>query len=161
MSDEHSDRLEKALATDQWNVSTLHDHISEILTQMERRLDDRFTAQETATAAALAAAKEAVTAAMAAAEKAVLKAEALATQRAEQQNEWRQTVTDLTHTMMPRAEYEQIHAGLVEKQAELADRMNVREGQGAGTKSTMVWLFIGLAGFMSVFTLVIDLLVKH
>jgi mevalonate kinase len=161
MTDEHSERLEKAIETGQWNVSTLHDHITEILLQMERRLDDRFTAQETATAAALAAAKEAVNAAMAAAEKAVLKAEALATSRAEQQNEWRQTVTDLTQTMMPRAEYEQVHGTLVTQMSDLVTRVNIKEGKGLGSSATMVWMFVGLAGAMSVITLVIDLLIKH
>ena len=77
-------RVAKALASGEWTVSALHDHIETVLYLMEQRNQDRFASQERTTAAALKAAA-----------KAVEKAERLADIRAASQNEWRGTVSDI------------------------------------------------------------------
>jgi hypothetical protein len=83
---EHADnqRLERALETGRWNVNSLHDYFDMRFEQLELRMHERFAAVEAATKAALESA-----------EKAVSKAESLATIRAEAQNEWRGTVSDI------------------------------------------------------------------
>ena len=158
MSDEHNERLDRSLASDSWTVNTLHDHITEILAQMERRLDDRFEAQETATKTALDSAKEAVNAAMAAAEKAVLKAEQLATTRAAQQNEWRETVGDLVGTALTRVEYAASHEVLVERIGRTESRLDKSEGTNSGSSKTVGYLFAGIGGIAGLIGIVVALL---
>ena len=180
MSEAPNGRLEKALATDQWNVSTLHDHITQLLGEMDRRMEQRFEAQEKATSLAFAAQEKATTtalaaadmathAAMAAAEKAVLKAEALATQRAEQaetlaserakqQNEWRQTVSDITGTMLSKAEYEVAHGNLIERMGYENSLQAKNEGARMGTSQTITWVIAGCIATIGVVFGVLELL---
>jgi len=106
------------------------------------------------------------------ADRAVEKAELLATDRAKQQNEWRDTVNDVIGTRLSRSEYLVQHGALVEKLDALERRhdsdltavrqvLSRSEGKGLGTNSAFVWLFIALAGAISVITLIIDLLFQH
>jgi hypothetical protein len=138
-------------------LDTLGEHITALFVELEKRMDQRFVAQELATTTALAAAEKAVSAAMTAAEKAVLKAELLATQRAEQQNEWRQTVTDLTSTMMPRKEYEAAHINLVTQMAEVTSRVDTGAGRGAGMGSLVGWIFAGAMTLIALITIILEI----
>ena len=95
------------------------------------------------------------------ADRAVEKAELLATDRAKQQNEWRDTVNDVIGTRLSRSEYLTQHNSLVEKIDGLATRLDRHEARGIGASSTWVWLFIGLAGAISVITLIIDMAFRH
>lgn len=137
-------RLERAEEMDRWNSNTLHDHLTAMLLELEKRMDQRFTAQETATNAALVAA-----------EKAVLKAEALASDRASQQNEWRGTVNDLIQTMMPRSEYEQAHGSMETQLASITSRMDQTQGQQKGASATVAYVFAAAAGVVAIGSLVL------
>lgn len=113
---------------------SLHHHFDRRFNDLEKRIDQRFDASEKATQAA-----------MAAAEKAVLKAEALATTRADQQNEWRATVTDLIATTMSREAYDAAHLTLVEKIDALTERVNRAEGTGTGAAKAVSYAFLTAA----------------
>ena len=92
-----------------------HASIEERLDAMWGRIDDRFDAQEKATAQAMKAATTASD-----------KAEGLAAERFKVQNEFRDTITDLvtvmTNAALPRTEYEVKHGILVEKISEMRER---------------------------------------
>jgi hypothetical protein len=95
------------------------------------------------------------------ADRAVERAEVLATDRAKQQNEWRDTVNDVIGSRLSRSEYVTQHNSLVEKIDGLATRLDRHEARGIGASSTWVWLFVGLAGAISVITLIIDMAFRH
>jgi hypothetical protein len=124
-------------------------------------VDDRFAAQSVATDKALASA-----------EKAVEKAERLAEIRAETQDRLANERAKVNGTYVTSAVWDTAHGVLVDKVAALerrheADLTEVRtvlgeiKGRGLGVTSAWVWMFIGLAGAISLLTLVIDLIFKH
>ena len=104
------DKNEPTLALQHYidqRFADLTKYTDEQLDSLNMRLNERFSAQEQATAVA-----------MHAADAAVAKAETITTQRFEQTNEWRSTVNDIIGTMMPRAEYALQHQVLAERQTE-------------------------------------------
>lgn len=137
-------RLERAQESGHWTIGALHDHIDRRIDDLEKRMDERFAAQEKATASALASA-----------EKAVDKAERLATTRADQQNEWRATVGDLVQTMMPRSEYVLSHTSLVEKLNDVSLRLSCDEGAGKRTNDIIPWLIAAAGVIVAVASLLI------
>ena len=123
------DRLEKALHTDQWNVNTLHDHLTMLIGELDKRIDQRFAAQEQATKAAIQAAKEAVE-----------KAERLATIRADSQNEWRGTLDDIVGRMLSKEEYAIAHENLVQRLNYEQSAQAVTTGARQGMTQTVTWV---------------------
>lgn len=138
-------RLERAEESGRWTVGALHDHIDQRFEDLEKRVVERFDSQEKATAAALVSA-----------EKAVLKAENLATTRADAQNEFRGTIADIVHTMMPRSEYILAHAALVEKLGDIASRQSCNEGADRRTDTIVPWLIAAAGGIVAIISLLID-----
>ena len=127
------------------NSVTLKVYVERRFADLETLIDTRFDAQETATRAALSAAKEAVD-----------KAERLASIRADQQNEWRATVTDLTGLMMPRAEYRLAHDALCEKIETVGDRVTQVEGVKKGVNTVIPWIIASAGGIVAIVSLLID-----
>jgi hypothetical protein len=82
-----------------WNFSTFEKYINQRFTDFAINLRERYEAQQTGVTAALAAAEKAVNAALIAAEKAVDKAEGAQQLRNEAQNEFRQSLSDLSALM--------------------------------------------------------------
>jgi hypothetical protein len=141
------DRLEKSLRTDQWTISTLHDHLTMLINEMDRRIEQRFESQEAATRSAMQAAKEAVD-----------KAERLATIRADQQNEWRATVGDITGQMLTKAEYEIAHQNLVERLNYEANAQSLNVGARQGMSQTVTWVIAGSIAVMGVVFGIVEML---
>src|SRR4249920_340886 len=82
-----------------WTFATFDKYVSQRFSDMALQLRERYEAQQTGVTAALAAAEKAVTAALIAAEKAVDKAEGAQQLRNEAQNEFRQSLSDLSALM--------------------------------------------------------------
>ncbi len=137
-----------------WTVNTLHSHVRQLLeerdhryqvrydlvkdgvsalmTEADKRYEQRFIAQQEAIQAALLAQKEVVQAALIAADRAVAKAEMASEKRFEGVNEFRATLSDQAANLMPRAEAEARIQAMSDKLGEVADRVNRSEGQGQG-----------------------------
>lgn len=133
------DRLEKALSSDQWTVNTLHDHLTMMITELDKRIEQRFMAQESATRAAMAAAKEAVD-----------KSEKLATTRAEAQNEWRGTLDDIVGRMLSKEEYNIAHENLVQRLNYEAEAQSSNRGARQGMTQTVTWVIAGSIAVMGI-----------
>ena len=118
-----------------WNVDSLKEHIDQRLDLLSEEIDRRFDAQEIATKTALTSAG-----------KAVNKAEILATQRADQQNEWRGTVSDLISTTVNRAEFTAQHVALMEKIDALSGRLDRHEGGATNATTTRMGTYYLIAG---------------
>ena len=127
-----------------------HQFLIERLQALQEATDDRFTAEEKA----MHQRWQQLGIAMA-------KVENLATVRSDQQNEWRQTVNDITGTLVSRTEYATQHQALVEKNDALGRRMDRNEGKGLGQGQLIVWLFLGITAFISIAGIVLDLLIRH
>jgi hypothetical protein len=82
-----------------WNFDTFEKYINQRFVDLSMQLRERYEAQQTGVTAALAAAEKAVNAALIAAEKAVDKAEGAQQLRNEAQNEFRQSLSDLSALM--------------------------------------------------------------
>lgn len=110
------------------------------LAEIDRRYEQRFSAQEAAVLAALVSANAATN-----------KAEAATDRRFESVNEFRQALTDQTATFITRAEAEARIGANAEKIADLFDRVNLMGGRQAGSTDTRSFLIasvgvlIGLA----------------
>lgn len=118
-----------------WTTDTLRLHVLAMLSESDKRYEQRFIAQQEAIQAALLAQKEAVNAALVAADRAVIKAELAAEKRFEAVNEFRATLADQAATLMPRAEAEARIGAMAEKLSEISDRVNRSEGNGTGLAS--------------------------
>ena len=94
---------------------SLREYFEALLLSLEKRLDERASAQEVAVAAALLAAEKAVTAALESAEKAVINARVAQEKVNEKQNEFRQALIDQQSTFMPREAYETAHRDLTRR----------------------------------------------
>jgi len=128
------------------NTVSLHAYMERRFTDLERLIDTRFAAQETATSTALISA-----------EKAVLKAENLAAARSAQQNEWRDTVNDLITTMMPRAEQAVTNKAITEKIAEVAACSVRDEGRHEGYGTIVPWAIASVSTVTAIVTLLVHL----
>jgi hypothetical protein len=114
--------------------------------EREKRLNERFEAQEKAVVAAFAAAKESVTVALSAAEKAVEKAEASQLRVNMTQNEFRGTLADqnatVERTMMPRAETELLVKDLRGRIDDLSGTRREGVGQSADVLARLTPILI-------------------
>jgi hypothetical protein len=145
----------------EWTVDTLNEHWCKVLVLMQASIDERFRAADEATQQALDSAQKAVEKAERLADIRAEVQDRMAADRAKAQNEWRESLRDMTGTYMSHAEYEAAHAVVVEKLENLSARMDKHEGRGAGSSATWVWMFVGITGVVSIITLIIDLLVEH
>jgi hypothetical protein len=106
--------------------------IRDLLSEMDRRYEQRFIAQQEAIQAALLAQKEAVNAALTAADRALSKAELASEKRFEGVNEFRAALSDQARELMPRGEAQTLISSLSAKVNDLTDRFNRSEGKGTG-----------------------------
>jgi len=125
---------------------TIVAYFTAMLSEMDRRYQQRFEAQE-----------KAVVAAIAAAEKAVLKAEMASEKRFESVNEFRQAYQDIISTMMPRTEAEQRMSALTEKINELREIVVSQQSHSSGIGDGGKYL-VGFVGFILTVSLLWQLL---
>jgi hypothetical protein len=95
-----------------WNFKTFSIYISQRFSDLSLQLQQRFEAQQTGLSTAMAAAEKAVIAALTAAEKAVDKAEQAQGLRNVAQNEFRESLSDLSKLMWTIKEGSEALAGL-------------------------------------------------
>jgi hypothetical protein len=131
----------------EWTLETLHTHITVILQERDQRYGQRFTDLETALRAALAAS-----------EKAINKAENATERRFESVNEFRSTLADQASQFMIRAEALALIERNAERVQDLADRLNQREGHGAGLSAGWGYLIGGLGALATIVTILVVLL---
>ena len=144
--DPHAPLYDRRLKPDRGMLDALEKNLRlEIATQW-LRTNDRFTATEKAVGAALLSA-----------EKAVLKAEDLATARAESQNEWRATTTDLVGQRMSRVEYDAAHKSLSEKIDAISSRLDRAEGTDTGTTRVIPWVIAAVGVLIAASSIIIQL----
>ena len=114
-----------------WNFNTYDKYISQRFTDLALQLRERYEAQQTGVTAALAAAEKAVNAALIAAEKAVDKAESAQQLRNVAQNEFRQSLADLSKLMWTRTEgtdkVESVNREISSSVASIIERVNKLE----------------------------------
>jgi hypothetical protein len=139
-----------------WPTSLLYTHVSRIVADQGRRMDDHTLAVERTAAAAVISSERALQAALIASEKAIAKAE-LATEkrfdamqnanntRFEGMNEFRGTLSDQATKFISRSEVEARIDGLTEKINSNQTRVERIEAKGAGLAQGWGWL-IGIIG---------------
>lgn len=127
-----------------WNVETLRQYFSTLLSEQkeataarfsanEVRYQQRFEASERAMASALLAAEKAETAALTAADKAVQKAEASNEKRFEAVNGFRAALGDMTNALMPRVEATARLDAMNEKIIDISQRLAGNDGAKSST----------------------------
>jgi hypothetical protein len=141
-------RDNKRMAVD--DFVSLREHFEALLglslSEMDKRNEQRFKAQERAVDAALESAKEAV-----------LKAENSVEKRLEATNEWRETVEDLIDGCFPKPEAERALKNLEEKIATNTTLVTAMIGERRGTHAG--WGYA--VGIIGVVAAVVALLVKR
>jgi hypothetical protein len=105
----------------EWTLQSLHDHLTVLMHEADRRHEQRSELQDKAVAAALAAAKEAVS-----------KAELASERRFEGVNEFRATLSDQAATFITRSEVEQRFVTNAEKVDDMQSRLRLIEGRSSG-----------------------------
>lgn len=119
-----------------WTTDTLRADVLGRLGELDKRYEQRFEAQEKAVISALHAAKEAVS-----------KAEVATEKRFEGVNEFRSSLSDLTATMMPRAESTARWSALAERVDKMEKAIAADSGRNKGINDSWGYLVaaIGLA----------------
>jgi hypothetical protein len=136
----------------EWSLSTLYVHLSRIVDDLAKSVDDRFAfeaklalgARETINIA-IQAVERAAMAEASSAKNAVDKAESATAVRFAGVNEFRQTLSDQAGRLMPRAEVETAVNGLNAKIADLTARIGAMESRGAGIQSGWGYLVGGIS----------------
>jgi hypothetical protein len=134
-----------AVSTLTAELTGLREFFKEILTERDKRYEQRYkdieaafhaglATQRDATAAAMLRQQEATNLALAAADRAVTKAETAAERRFDSVNEFRNTLSDQQRTLMPRAEAENRLGALSEKIGVLEGFRTETLSRGVGTK---------------------------
>jgi HD-GYP domain-containing protein (c-di-GMP phosphodiesterase class II) len=135
------------------------EYFERVMSEVDKRYQQRFDAQNLALNEARDSAANAVQSALVAAEKAVAKAELAAEKRFDSVNEFRAAYQDLISLQMPRKESEQAFSTLQSKLDELRDfyltrhselvtRVDKIEGRSSGLNSGWIYL-LGLLGLVS------------
>ena len=117
-------------------LESLRNLLDARLAEIDKRYEQRFTAQDAAVAAAFVAAREATT-----------KAENANERRFESVNEFRQTLSDQAATFITRAEAEARIGANSEKIGDLFDRVNLMGGRQAGSTDARA-LMIAAVGIL-------------
>lgn len=123
----------------------IKEYFESILTEKEKRVEQRFADTKTAVDAALTAADRAVAAALAAQKEAVIKAENASEKRFESINEFRSTLRDQQNTFTARTEYTVAHAGLIDKIDTINSRLDKIDGTGIGRKDFWGYAIAGIS----------------
>jgi hypothetical protein len=126
----------------EWTVGTLHEHLSQVLSERDQRYEQRFADLE-----------RALTTALAASEKAILKAEGATERRFEAVNEFRGTLSDQASQFVTRAENDAMNLRVSERLEELTNRVNRSEGRGAGLNAGWVYLLAGIAALGTIISI--------
>jgi hypothetical protein len=118
----------------EWTISTLHEHLTRILSERDQRYEQRFADLE-----------KSLTVALAASEKAILKAESATERRFEAVNEFRSTLSDQATQFVTNAENDATILRISDRLEELSNRVNRSEGRGVGLNAGWVYLLAGIA----------------
>ncbi len=139
--------------TDGWTLLTLrefllhkHDELRVLISEYDKRYEQRFQAEQLALKDALVAQEKAVTAALIAADRAVSKAETATEKRFESVNEFRSALADQAASLLSRVEYSVQYQSIVERLNKLEEAQNVMRGLRENAKdvgASHMWL-IGL-----------------
>jgi hypothetical protein len=97
--------------------------LEKMLNEREERTKERFVFIE-----------KNINIAMASADKAITKSEMAVEKRFDSVNEFRASLADQAATLMPRAEYSVQHATVVDRLAEVSNRVSTLEDKGLGRK---------------------------
>ncbi len=129
-----------------WTLRTLFDFFQHRMDDADRRYEQRFQAQQEALQVGFTAQEKAVSAALQSADRAVNKAELAAEKRFEAGNEFRESLSDQSKTLLPRAEYQVQHTALAERLTRLETMLatmagGTRQLEMTGTK--VMWV-VGL-----------------
>jgi len=129
---------------DEWTVETLRHHLTAMLSEADRRNDQRFTDMQTALQAALAAVREETS-----------KAERAADRRFESINEFRGLVNDLVAGKVDKTEFTLSVASILDRMEDVKERvsrnetrMTRSEGKGAG-KDALWGYIVGAVGVLA------------
>ena len=101
---------------------SLHEHFDQLLAEADKRYDQRFSAQEAATRAALNSAQMAVE-----------KAEASAREWQRNSNEWRGAMNDKDKLLLTRPEYNAAHKSVADRLDALESSRDVSLGKASQT----------------------------
>ena len=132
-------------------------HVKDLINGNDRRYDQRFAAQEKATADALVALEKSTAAALAAAQMAVNKAEVANEKRLDSVNEFRGQLRDQASTFMQTKEAEAKLSAMNERLVALTARMDKSEAKGEGAGALWGYLVaalgvgLGIAGLVIAF----------
>jgi CHASE3 domain sensor protein len=131
----------------EWTVSTLHEHLIQVLTERDHRYEQRFADLE-----------KSLTVALAASEKAILKAEGATERRFDAVNEFRATLSDQANQFVTRAENNAMALRTTERLDELTSRVTRSEGRGAGLNAGWVYLLAGIAAVGTIISVYLALI---
>jgi len=123
-----------------WTVDTLKEFLVSLIDERDKRYEQRFNEHEKSNTSGFNAAKEAV-----------LKAEAATEKRFEGVNEFRATLADQQHTLMPRAEVELSIKAINDKLTLLSGYDTKQTGEKVGVKMGWSWAVAILALAAAVF----------
>lgn len=131
-----------------WTVDTLHVHFRQMMSDKDRRDEQRFEAQQQAVRDALVAQEKAVNAALLAAQQAVTKAEMAAEKRFDSVNEFRATLSDQANMLMPRSEATVLLAAQDQRLTVVEKRTQEDRARSRGVGDAWGYLVaaVGLAG---------------
>ena len=140
-----------------WTIETALDHLLAMLSAADRRYEQRFEAQQTATEAALMAQRDATVAAIQAADRAVLKAETAAERRFESVNEFRNTLADQQRNLIPRSEVQAMMSGFDTKLASLEKQIDRQTSERVGVRNAWGFVVGGIGVLLAIGTLALRL----
>jgi len=130
----------------EWTLSTLHEHLGQILHERDQRYEQRFADLE-----------KSLTVALAASEKAILKAESATERRFDAVNEFRATLSDQAQQFVTRAENNAVNLRTTERLDEITGRVTRSEGRGAGLNAGWVYLLAGVAALGTIVSIYLAL----
>lgn len=142
-----------------WTVTTLHRHLSEMMSEKDRRDEQRFAAQQVALRDALSAQEKAVGAALQAAERAVNKAEIAAEKRFDNVNEFRAQLADQAANLMPRSESTVLLDALDSRLKNVEARMNQQRGQASGLDRAQTLTFAAVGVLVALLGITVAVIV--
>lgn len=152
------DRVEAALAAQEKAVDAALNAADKATTlradQLAVEFHEHLTQYRHETDIALASAHKATEAAFAASEKAISKAESANEKRFEGVNEFRQTLSDQAQLFMPRTEAIALSDRNTERIQDITDRLNLIQGQAAGSKASYSAIGTGIAALAALVVIV-------
>lgn len=154
---ELSDRLRETVTSNDQRYTERWQAQQEKMAEADRRLQQRFDAQQLAIQDALVAQEKSVSAALTAADRAVAKAEVASEKRFDSVNEFRATLADQANGLMPRGEAEAKLASINDRIVELSRLTERNEGKGIGQGMVVVYIFGALASMAGLASVVIGI----